>query len=272
MIRNVQCKVRELLNESYIYLYSLYLILVNTVLRVNVWRQGPSVSCGSSTNYLVYNVDLALFDNPTCDGSPSQNGTIPNTNFGIFLFKIQNIKPWSILVSKTGFKTKCIAMSIGFPLPFSYNHLYVGIEEDENESIIMSTVTLNYTFDINNELQSDVFVQGNPASCQNFTFPFRFTNPFGKSKIENEKFKQTSRNIKHSKPPSQNDDYDFFARNPEQFRQGSGSGSGNPGGGSNFKCSPTCAYASENTDPSKIPCNCRGVIGGGDYIGKFYQF
>merc|ERR1719427_2430346 len=75
-----------------------------------------------------------------------------------FLLKVQDTKPWSIFVSKEGYTSKC--KDIGMMIPFSQNYEYVYIVESTKESKLIPSVSLNFTFDINNELLSDVFVQG----------------------------------------------------------------------------------------------------------------
>ena len=48
-----------------------------------------------------------------------------------------------------------------------------------------------------------------------------------------------------------------------------GSGWGSGGGGPsacNWKCVPTCHYASWSTEASLFPCECRGVVGAGNKV------
>ena len=91
------------------------------------------------------------------------------------------------------------------PIPFQNSYYSIPIEEEQTESNFISHGSLNFTYDINNELLSDVFVQGNPQTCKNYTFsPFR--NLFGKSKLQNGEQKNKSTDYM---------DYDFFMKNPE---------------------------------------------------------
>jgi len=168
-----------------------------------------------------------------------------------------------VFLSKEGFKNTC--EDIGMMNLFSQNWEYVYMEEEQTESTIIPTVSLNFTFAINNELLSDVFVQGNPASCVNYTANYPFKRSKKRSNTKNGKSRQKQRNKKEKKKAKKNSDYEFFMRNPAKNfprNHGSGSGSGG-GGGSNYKCNPTCRYTSWNTDPLLTPCNCKGVIGGG---------
>lgn len=225
---------------------------INSVISVQAYKSYGTSKCGSSQSYgALSNLSFTLFYNSSCDGIPSQTGvTNDYSNRFIFLVRVQNSNPWSILVSKDGFKSKC--KNIGIPIPFQNNYESIYIDEEQTESIFILYGSLNFTFDINNDLLSDVFVLDNPQTCYNYTF-FPFRNSFGKSKLQNGE--QKNKKTEYM-------DYDFFMKNPEtMFRQGSGSGY--PGSGSNYQCYPTCIHASWNTDPSKTPCQCKGTIGGG---------
>ena len=237
------------------------------MLEVNVRKQYSSVQSCGPTNYDLRNVSVEVYSNPTCEGAPVQEGmTEGSMNYpeALFLIKVQDTKPWSIFLSKEGFKNTC--EDIGMIIPFTRTWKFVYLEQEKTDSDIIPTVSLNFTFDINNELLSDVFVQGNPSSCRNSTFfPFRSTAKSLNNR--NGKFRPKRRTQKHKKKIKFNTDYDFFMKNPTNHRKrshGSGSGSGS-GGGSNYKCNPTCSYVSWNTDPSLTPCNCKGVIGGGNH-------
>ena len=224
-------------------------------------------SCGSN-NYGLTNVSVEVYDNPACEGNPVQIG-MAEGEYGyaraVFLIKVKDTKPWSLFLSKEGFKNTC--EDIGLLVPFSQNRQYLYMTEEKTESTIIPTVSLNFTFTINTELLSDVFVQGNPASCVNYTSNYPFKISKKRRNPKNGKSRQKHRNKKEKKKPKQNSDYEFFMRNPAKSlprRYGSGSGSGSGGGGgSNYKCNPTCKYFSWNTDPLLTPCNCKGVIGGG---------
>ena len=216
------------------------------------------------------NVTVAVFDNPTCAGEPVQERLFENTNiYLVFLAKVQKTEEWSVLASSTGYKSGC--QNIGILVPFSQKFANVRLEEDVEESETVPTASLDFTFDINNELLTDVFVQGNPQYCTNTTyggFTRTVKHPFSKDKNwkpkkKNKKQKKKSRKLKRRF----NSDYDFFMKNPAKKKgKNHGSGSGSGGGfGSNNKCYPTCLYTSWSTDPSLFRCNCKGVVGGGNY-------
>ena len=178
----------------------------------------------------------------------------------VFLIKVKDTKPWSVFLSKERLKSAC--QDIGRMALFGQNWIYVEMEE---EKTIIPTVSLNFTFTINTELLSDVFVQGNPAlTCiYNGNFPFKRSK--NRSNNKQGKSRQKQQHKKGKKKPTNNFDYESFMKNPAKKLSrsyGSGSGSGG-GGGSNYNCYPTCKYTSWNTNPLLTPCNCKGVIGGG---------
>jgi hypothetical protein len=243
------------------------------VLDVNAKSQNSLQSCGSNYQVLI-NVLVEVYDNPACEGTPIQIGMTGEEYGGpaVFLIKVKDAKPWSAFLSKQGFKSAC--EGIGLMNLFGQNYIYVGMEEEKTESTIIPTVSLNFTFTINTELLSDVFVQGNPAfTCiYNGNFPFKRSK--NRSNNKQGKSRQKQQHKKGKKKPKNNFDYESFMKNPAKKlsgRQGSGSGSGG-GGGSNYNCYPTCKYTSWNTDPLLTPCNCKGVIGGGSDQHQYVHF
>jgi len=244
---------------------------INSVLEVFISKQYVQ-TCGYNDNSnSLSNVTVAVFDNPTCAGEPVEERLFESTYpYPVFLAKVQKTEEWSVMASKTGYKSGC--QTIGILVPFTKNYAYVMLEEDVEESETVPIASLDFTFDINNELLTDVFVQGNPQYCTNTTyggFTRTVKHPFSKNinlkpKKRNKKPKKKSK--KNKRKSKVNSDYDFFMKNPEKKngKQSYGSGSGSGGGfGYNYKCYPTCLFTSWSTDPSLFGCNCKGVVGGG---------
>jgi hypothetical protein len=240
---------------------------------VRVYKQYTQ-TCGPYSSQLS-NVSVEVYDNPTCDGEPVQEG-MAETWSALFLTKVQNTEQWSVLAKKEGYKGDC--RKIGIMIPFKENYGYAYLVEDVDNTAIIPRASLNFTFEVSNELFADVFIQGNPYYCTNNTNGYskrsstknRNLNP--KEKIRKQKKISKNQKRKQKNKNKAQSDYDFFMKNPagpqmNRNHGGSGSGSGIGGGGSNSKCYPTCLYNSWTTDASLLPCNCRGAIGGGNQYG-----
>ena len=83
----------------------------------------------------------------------------------LFLTRVQHTKQWSVLAKKEGYKGYC--RNIGIMIPFRENYGYAYLVEYVENTEIIPRATLNFTFEIGNELLSDVFIQGNPYYCRN---------------------------------------------------------------------------------------------------------
>jgi len=106
-------------------------------------------------------VDVQLFNDPTCNGELYQNSTTkPTENKATadFFMKSENPNPWSVRLSKEGYKEDCI--TVGVVRPFTENIRTVKIlKNKENEGITPET-TIDFSFSITNQLLPDVFVWG----------------------------------------------------------------------------------------------------------------
>jgi len=144
---------------------------INTYLAVNV-EEFPvfwDVKCGPPP--MIVGADVLLFDNPICQGNkqlnsftrPSETGTYSTADF---FMKSESSQPWSVLVSKEGFQTTC--KPIGVIKPFADNTRTIHILKEENINKDITPLTfVNFTFNINNLLLPEVFVQGNPnPTCE----------------------------------------------------------------------------------------------------------
>jgi len=230
-----------------------------------------------------------LFDNPTCEGKPLQKKLAKGYDEA-FLIKVENTNSWSIRAAGEKYKTVC--RTIGPMMPFTSNYASIPLREVEEKVEIVRTASLNFSFDLSNDVSTSVFIQSNPYPCTNSSFgkssfkvkSSRSSKSKKKNKNKNKKNKKKSfKNKKKGKMSTRqkkkmrSSDYEFFKRNPaKRYRQsgwsgcgGSGWGSGGSGSGGwgpagcNWKCRPTCLYTDGDTEPSRQSCECRGVVGTG---------
>jgi len=239
---------------------------VNSVLQVSVSRRYSYNYCGG--NPQIMNATVEVFKNADCEGPPLKSAETEGSysQRAYFFLSVQKATPWSVRASAKGYQTQC--STIGVLVPFQNNWQYMYLQPKETESSIIPTASLNFTFDINTEILSEVMIQGNPSRC----FPFYnkrnslTKKEGGKSfkKKGKKEWKKSKKGVaKKIMKKSVNQDYEFFFRNPAKRSWGSGSGSGSGPGFGNYKCSPNCMYSSSNTNPSFTSCPCKGVIGGG---------
>jgi hypothetical protein len=120
--------------------YSVFPI-VNSVLNVRVYKQYAQ-TCGPYSSQLS-NVSVEVYDNPTCEGEPVQEG-MAETWSALFLTKVENTKQWSVLAKKEGYKGAC--QNIGIMVPFKENYGYAYLVEDVENTEIIPWASLNLTY------------------------------------------------------------------------------------------------------------------------------
>jgi len=144
---------------------------INTYLGVNVEEQpiAHDNQCGPPP--MILEADVLLFDNPRCEGKFYQNTTSRPSEEGFystadFFLMSEDPRPWSVLVTKEGYKTVC--QPVGVIKPFANNIKSARILREENNNIGITPITfIDFSFVITNQLLPDVFVQGNPRqTCQ----------------------------------------------------------------------------------------------------------
>merc|ERR1712142_1135144 len=245
---------------------------INGVLQVNLYKRYMGQQCSGYGYWSrVGNVTLELFDRPACEGKPVQE-KFTKTDSERFLIRVEHTDGWSVRASSEKYQTTC--QDIGNMVPFTNNWASISLQEVVKEAKIERTASVDFSFDINNELLPDLFVQSNPFSCTNSSFgPYGspFKSKQSRSNKRNKKYRKRNQKKKLKKAVKKTKNgYELFVKNPAKHRQyGSGCGSGwgsggwGCGGGSNWKCRPTCTYTAYATEYSLFPCECRGVVGGG---------
>jgi len=256
----------------------------NSMLRVRWYKAWQRRQCGPRPYDPITNLTLQLFDNPTCEGKPLQKKLAKGYEEA-FLIKVENTNSWSVRAAKEKYETVC--QTIGPMMPFTSNYASIPLREVEEKAEIVRTASLNFSYDLSNDLQTSVFIQSNPYSCTNSSFgksSFKVkSSRSGKRKKNKKKKNKKNKNKKKGKMSTipkkkmPSSDYEFFKRNPARRNRqygwsgcgGSGWGSGGSGsggwgpGGCNWKCRPTCPYSVGDTEPSLMSCQCRGVVGTG---------
>eukprot|EP00091_Calanus_sinicus_P007659 TRINITY_DN18832_c0_g1_i1.p1 TRINITY_DN18832_c0_g1~~TRINITY_DN18832_c0_g1_i1.p1 ORF type:complete len:142 (-),score=26.57 TRINITY_DN18832_c0_g1_i1:398-823(-) len=92
---------------------------------------------------------------------PSEVGPYSTADF---FLRSENALPWSVLAMKEGYQTTCQPIGVIKPFIENLKKVYM-LKDEENKNDILPYLSLNFQFNISNQLLPDVFIQGNPGTC-----------------------------------------------------------------------------------------------------------